>query len=504
MVCRQSSAPDHRDLTVKRGGQPSKLKKFHFVTGLAPDIQYSVYNNNITTLERAIKERVFYVNGKTGFETPPRPAEGAYSSDLADVTMHFRRNVRYSTPMTHDQFVDCYQGRKRTIYAIARDSIYLKEVEIADSYIKAFGKFEKYNFTAKPDAVPRVIQPRDPRYGISVGRYIKPIEKHVYKLIDSLWGSSTIMKGLNMQKRGRVIQEHWTAFEDPVAIGLDASRFDQHVSYEALEWEHSIYRMYYPGDKDFKKLLSWQLYNRGTGRCSDGRLKYKIRGKRMSGDMNTALGNCLIMSSLVYAHCRERLVKARLVNDGDDCVVVMNRSQLSDFMDGLQESFTRFGFTIVAEAPVYSLEEIVFCQAQPVFDGLGYVMVRDPRVSIAKDCTILTHLPNDKIFRRWMASVGVGGESMTGGIPVCQDFYSVFTRGGLNHKPLQHMTMQTGLQIMGRGMSRKYTKCSTEARVSFYRAFGITPEAQMAIEGFYKTQTLQYLSEARERVALPL
>ena len=70
-------------------------------------------------------------------------------------------------------------------------------------------------------------------------------------------------------------------------------KFDMHVSPAALAWEHSIYTSIFPRDKFLKKLLRWQMNNRGAGYCGDGSLKYSVTGKRFSGDMNTGLGNCL-------------------------------------------------------------------------------------------------------------------------------------------------------------------------------------------------------------------
>jgi len=503
MNCVTSTAPDHGSLKVtKTLGKQPRLRKSYRIGGISPPVNYAVYNNNIDTLERAIKERVFFVKRDDGFHAPPQPDQLGFAR-LDAIKEKFKCTVRYSTPMTYQQFADSYQGRKRTIYTNAMRSVLTAPLTRMDSYIKAFVKCEKYNFTAKKDPVPRVIQPRDPRYGISVGRFVKPIEKRIYKMIDKLWQGSTIMKGLNMTQRGKVILGHWDSFDNPVAVGLDASRFDQHVSSKALEWEHSIYEMFYPGNKELQMLLSWQRTNQGTGRCDDGKLKYKIQGKRMSGDMNTALGNCLLMSSMVYAYCESVGVHAKLVNDGDDCVVFMERRDLNRFQQNIDEYFTNLGFTMVCEEPVDVIEKVVFCQAQPVYDGSKYIMVRDPRVAISKDATIITDIPNNKVFKRWCSAVGQGGISMTGGIPVWQEFYSLLDRYSDGMKPLDHLSMLTGMRIMGRGMDRKLSKVSELARVSFYRAFGVIPEAQVAIEEEYRRQTLTYRNEACEFVTLP-
>jgi len=182
----------------------------------------------------------------------------------------------------------------------------------------------------------------------------------------------------------------------------------------------------------------------------------------------------------------------------------MEARDLQLFSGSLNSYFTNLGFTMVSEPPVYIIEQVVFCQCQPVYDGAKYVMVRDPRVAIAKDATILTDIPNRKVFQRWASAVGAGGTSMTGGIPVWDSFYSLISRLGNGLKPLTHMTMQTGMAIMGRGMTRVSQIPSEDSRVSFYRAFGTIPEAQLAIERSYNSTVLDYVSNTSEFIAMPL
>lgn len=71
------------------------------------------------------------------------------------------------------------------------------------------------------------------------------------------------------------------------------------MSVQALKWEHSIYNAMFRSD-ELAELLGWQLTNKGFARTTDGLIKYEVKGCRMSGDMNTALGNCMIMCALVY------------------------------------------------------------------------------------------------------------------------------------------------------------------------------------------------------------
>jgi hypothetical protein len=487
-----------------KSGAPEKSRRTYALHGLSHEVNYGVYNNNLQAIERGIKERIFYVDYGKGFELTPKPSPQDYAQSMSAVYSCFQKVVQYVTPLTAIQFAGTYVGRRRTIYEKACAHLIERPIERKDSHIKAFIKAEKYNFTSKINPAPRIIQPRDPRYIVESGRYIKVIEKKIYKQINDLFGATTIFKGLNAHKRGLAMEDHWNAFNNPVAVGLDAKRFDQHVSRAALEYEHSIYKLYYPKDKHFAMLLEWQLVNKGKARCNGGSVSYKVDGCRMSGDVNTALGNCLIMSSLVYVYAQEIGVNIRLANDGDDCVVVMEREHLAQFQGSLHSFFIKHGFFMEVEEPVYTLEAIEFCQSHPVFDGTSYRMVRDPRVAISKDCVSLTPLDNAKIRGMWLAAVGQGGMSLTGGIPVWQDFYARLTELSDGAKPLNDLSMMTGMKILGQGMYHEYKPVTPQARLSFYLAFGITPSEQLCLEGYYRNYEFAADGGSARFVELPL
>jgi len=488
---------------TERLGKPNKLRKCFVFCGLSQGQKYAVYNNNLPTIERALLERVFYVARGDGFVRTPKPTDDAFDR-LETVLKHFQQEARYAAPLTAMQFAGSYVGRRRVNYERAASTLAQIPLGPMDSTIRAFIKAEKQNFTVKSNPAPRIIQPRDPRYIVECGRYIKVIEKNIYKTIDKLFEAKTVFKGLNAEKRGYYMFKHWNHFNDPVAVGLDASRFDQHVSQPALKWEHTIYKTYYPRDKYFAQILQWQLQNRGVARAPTGTVKYTTDGCRMSGDSNTALGNCLLMSSMVYAFAESLAIEIRLANDGDDCVVIMEKEHLLMFQQHIDTFFTHLGFKMVVEPPVYIFEEIEFCQCHPVFDGQKYIMVRDPRVAISKDTVAIKPLDNVKVMKRWAAAVGEGGMHLTGGIPVWQDFYSYYVRVGKGSKPLTDPSMETGMQRMARGLYRKYSEPSIRSRVSFYLAFKISPNDQYILENYYRNIEPNFESPGLRHVVLPL
>jgi hypothetical protein len=114
-------------------------------------------------------------------------------------------------------------------------------------------------------------------------------------------------------------------YPDVVVVGLDASKFDQHVGTHLLKWEHGIYEHLYPGDGALADILREQLRTRGIILCDDGIIKFRVPGSRCSGDMNTALGNCLIMTAMVITYCRQRSIACSIIDNGDDCLIITSR-----------------------------------------------------------------------------------------------------------------------------------------------------------------------------------
>lgn len=446
--------------------------------------QVFVHNNTMVNLVRGLAERVYNVEVNGTFQRPPQPTPGVYGR-LRDFKRSLVEGCRSSTRIGYDSFVAMYSGRKATIYQAAVESLMIRPVAWKDAFLSTFVKAEKVVPTAsKPDPAPRVIQPRSPRYNVEVGRFLKPLEHLVYASIKKMWGEPVVMKGYTVEGVAGILRTKWDRFKNPVAIGLDASRFDQHVSGDALEWEHSVYLSCFHGAEraELAKLLGWQVNNRGFGRTTQGTVKYRVRGCRMSGDMNTALGNCLIMCGLVWTLLKERGVTASLVNNGDDCVVIMEERDLDVFSAGIREWFLEFGFTMKVEDPVRTFERIEFCRMHPVWAGDMWVMVRNPLDAISRDLTTILSLPSLSAARKWWHAVGLGGMSITNGVPVFHALYVSMLRAGTPGRT--HMDPWLSESGFMRLESKRVPQPITpEARYSFWLAFGITPDAQEVFEG---------------------
>jgi len=479
-------------LCIDRNGCAIKPRQYSIIEGFGLDHNLGVYNNGVDSIARALTERYFFCKDKhgPGFRNTITPIRKAFDKQYFK---EFRRLVDMHMPvlprLSHQQVVDRYTGSKRRVYEEAYHSLCREPLSSRDARLNMFVKFEKQDL----GKAPRAINPRDPRYNLELGRYLKHAEKPFFKAINKAYKSETqhtVIKGLNAADSATVLHQKWSRFKCPVAVGLDAEKFDAHVSVDALKFEHSFYTDLYPGATPLKRMLLWQLNNKGTAYAKDGVVKFAIKGTRASGDLNTSLGNCLIMCGSIYAYSKQKDVTIELANNGDDCVVFMEQDDLPKFLNGLEGWFHHRGFSMVAEEPVYEFEHIEFCQTKPILTSTGWRMVRNHAAVFKKDPICLISIANDKTFKKWLNAVGECGTILNQGVPVQHSFYNCYLRHGIDAGDAMKEHIFKGSSMMTKISGLEGGEITPESRVSYYEAFGILPDEQIAIERYYDTAVI--------------
>lgn len=467
------------------------------------NIQFGLHNSSLVNSERALRERVFAVADPKivgGFVPPPDPKPNIFGT-----LSQFRHRVltymgSTAQKITGQQFVDHYSGRRRAVYQRALDSLQSRPVCEQDAELRSFVKSEKLNLSAKSDPTPRIIQPRDPRYNVEVGCYIKHLEHRFYKAIGRAvsraspfnikttpWYKRTVVaKGMNALETGALISAKWHSFSRPVGIGIDASRFDQHVHVDALDWEHTFYSSLYPGDTHLRHLLRMQRRNCGFCRTPDGTIRYHTLGKRCSGDMNTALGNVILMCGMLDKFTSSLGFNSDFINNGDDAVIFVEAENAASVVAALGPWFLDYGFEMKVEEPVNVLERVEFCQTFPVQYGDSYIMVRNPRIALAKDSCSVKPFGNPAELAAYVHVLGKGGLTLTGGLPIWQDFYSHLINNGALSKMAKEPVFETGMMQLSKGMGLSYGPIAPRTRYSFWLAFSITPDEQLALERYIR------------------
>lgn len=445
-----------------------------------------VYSNSLQNAHVALGRRVLmrYCKNSDTYNERIVPSDELVKQRLGRFRQRFLRQAFAPVVCGIRNYPGLYTGGKRKVYQRAVDSLARDPLNKKDARVTGFVKVE----STKLGADPRLIQTRSPRFHASLGRFLKCSEKGILHGVDEYFGERTVTKGLNAAEIGELIERKFSSFPDPVAIGIDASRFDRSVSTPVLRFVHSIYRQHFGADGELHSLLRQTINSEGRIYCPDGRIIYHVDGGVMSGDIDTSLKGCIIMCALVGSWLETVGVKAKLVNNGDDCVVFMNRPDVDKLCSGMKQYFAELGFDIVAEKPVYEVEKVEFCQSRPVMSSIGtYVMCRNPYVASVKDSICRLQCESVVKMQAWSGAVSDCGLALAGDMPIFSSYYRTMSRyaGEKREKwMLQDGRFMNGLLWLSKGMTDRFG-VTDSTRVSFWRAWGIAPHEQRAIEQYY-------------------
>lgn len=481
-------------LTVERNGMPERTRSYIRWSGLGPTNNLCVKNPCVDVCERALLTRSLFVKVGEEYHEPLRVATAEYTSNpfLTEFSDRVAAEVRQNaTVSTLREVVRAYRGPKLATYQRAYESLGYKPLSQKDRRLLQFIKFGK----DEEEKAGRLINPPSARYGLSLGCYLKKNEHLFFDAINKVWGEHTkhtVIKGLDIYEAADVLRAKWDRFEDPVLVELDVTKLDACVSVPALSYEHGVYNKVFNSNR-LATLLKWQLSSKSIGFFQDGVVKARFPGKRCSGDLNTSLGNCLIMCGLIFAYAKEREVNSELANNGDDCGVIMERRDVERFVDTIQKWFKKHGFWIKVDGVVDKFEEIEFCQNHPVHDGKKWRMVRNVFTCLKKDPMCLKSITSEKTLNKWRGAVGRCGLSLATGMPVLQSFYQCLMKNTrkCTVRFARNMLMNNNtLESRGARLDILPTTITAEARSSFATAFGILPAEQIAMERYYDHLTL--------------
>lgn len=342
--------------------------------------------------------------------------------------------------------------RKRYRKALTLD---LKDVH---SWVNLFIKFEKKD---DPTKAPRAIQYRATPYTARLAKYIIPIEKNLYKTFPSLnHGFRFVAKGLNAIDRAEILYEMFNWYHKPIVYLIDHSKFDSRVNKDLLQMEHEFYLNCFKGDRWLKFLLKQQVHNKGRSRNG---LKYSCTARRMSGDANTALGNCLINYAILRAKFGDEAI---IFLDGDDSVVFMPRYVDVDFSDTGMVSKV---------STVNEFEDIDFCQSNPVWTGQRWVMCRNPIRALSRALYKVGTKPFN--WMDYLATIGIGEGLCSPSMPITSILAKKFRSYGGEFK-WYFSEYRLGTQKC----SKTFEYPNVHSRVSFAQAFDIDPNMQKLIE----------------------
>nr|QTJ63604.1 RNA-dependent RNA polymerase [Raphidiopteran tombus-related virus] len=231
--------------------------------------------------------------------------------------------------------------------------------------ITPFTKIEKLS-TSKYKA-PRLIQARHKSFNIEYGCYIKPLEQflgkeHHHKHHFGKGNYDEIARRINkLRKRYRYYTE------------ADHSTFDAHVTVEMLRLTHTFYQSVYRHDRKLRRLSAQTINNNCKSRQGD---HYRIRGTRMSGDVDTSLGNSLINYAIIMRILDELGIKGDAIVNGDDSIIFSDEPIPVVAVD----LFRKYNMETVMNKSTDNIYEVEFCRTKLCLNGDGnFTMMIDPK-----------------------------------------------------------------------------------------------------------------------------
>jgi hypothetical protein len=379
-----------------------------------------------------------------------------------------------------------YKGAMRRRYLEAHRSLMLDgPLSSSDYKLRAFVKAEKLRAGAY--LKPRMIFPRSPRYNLHLASWLKPFEHWLWGNLKSgalrgVGNSRVVAKGLNPTQRANLIRRKMRSMPDCVVFEVDGKAFEAHVDVWQLLQEHSVYESAYPGDGDLKKALNKQLHN--FGRTSAG-VKFSRPGGRASGDVNTGMGNSLVMLAVVTGTMRTMGVPWDTLVDGDNALLFVRAHDLPAVLAGFASVALRIsGHEMVLERPTSVVEEVVFGQSSPVEGEGGWRMVRDWKKVLSHMTSSHDHLREPRFAREFLFGVALCESVLADRVPIlwaaCNHLRACADSGA---KPrLQALRYYEMLGVDLERVGSWAREPDELSRQSFYRAFGVTPCDQRIIE----------------------
>lgn len=371
-----------------------------------------------------------------------------------------------------------YKCRKRKRYEQAYQNI-LKGLFWFDKAARVRGFIKRDKLPAGERKVARLIQHRSFEFMLVHASFVKPIEKYLYGLtcppFMGVRPTRLIAKGLDSWARGSLLSAKWSQFRDPVAICIDCTAFDRHVSPGCLRATARFYRKFIDHPL-FRALLECQIVNRVS---LPGVEPYTVVGTRMSGDMDTALGNCVLMLGMALSQLRG-IGRFDFICDGDDGIVFIEKELLHKARAALLRGYSDFGHELKIEV-IETFQKVEFCKSYPLRINGKWRMIRRPDKLFAGLASSSTHHrdgPTLSVLRLASECEMI----LNAGVPVIYPLVSRF-RKALGDGKVAKARALTALTNRLR-LERKVGECeiTEQARYDFSLATGIPPEQQAELE----------------------
>jgi hypothetical protein len=243
-------------------------------------------------------------------------------------------------------------------------------------------------------------------------------------------------------------------------------------------------------------MLRGLVKTRVVGIFPDGKLEYRIHYQLASGRPDTALMGAVGMEGMMKVATKQAGIpsdKMSHANMGDDHVFMIEKGYIG-MIERIIQVYRKFGMELNVEGRLASdLECIQFCQHRIVaVDGV-YRMVRDWRKVIGKVRTGYRWHATETEFDVYAATVGVCEGILNAGVPIISTFAEYLRQFG---QPNDEVRKSHWHYKQLSFSDYRFVPISWATRVSFERAFGITPSEQARLEELISGQPRTWSSKS--------
>lgn len=378
-------------------------------------------------------------------------------------------------PMKRWKVVRSYRGPWRAKYAQAQLERDETGLQHRHRNVRLFNKSDLE--MAHPSKAPRAIQYRHPIFGLEQARYTKPLEKWFYAIKDE-YGTNIVGKS-DPFTIAKCLQTKSSFFANPAFLMLDASKFDSCVDIKWLQLCADFYCAMFPHTDTRRIRWLWSRTLQNNGKSRSG-VKYKTSGTRMSGDMDTGLGNSIIMWSLLKTYLvKAQIFKHSILVNGDDSIVVIEQSQLSQARD--LSVFKQLGFNMKFEVAL-EFNQLEFCQSKPVLSDYGWTMARNPLRVMGRTSWSVNNYGKRKM-RAFVHTLGLCERAASWGMPIASHMATAMIQATPGAARLQLSPwLEDHYNRMQRWWKLGKPIISIDTRNNFAESWGISPTEQVRIE----------------------
>jgi hypothetical protein len=194
------------------------------------------------------------------------------------------------------------------------------------------------------------------------------------------------------------------------------------------------------------------------------------------------------MLMMLVTYCEQvNINKFDVLDDGDDCLLIVEHENFEHVQQTVFDQFLQFGMEMRVDGVARQVNEVVFCRSKPVEISPGrWTFVRDFRDVVSKSLTGIRHWGDPKYRLRVIKAIGMCELSLNYSVPVLQAF-AVCLLQNTQDVSFDEKYLSDGLRARWRRETQRSSPgpITRECREQFAVAFDCSYPRQLQLEEFF-------------------